>query len=113
MITDADGNYYFQNLVSGNYQVAFSDIPSHLVFTQQNTPGDNQNNTNSDANTSTGRSSVIALSASEVDMTIDAGLKPLYYGSVGTLVWHDENMDGLRTANEALIPGVTVTLYTH
>ena len=45
------GQYRFSNLIPGTYEVSFATIPSGVEFTVQNTPGDNGNNTNSDANT--------------------------------------------------------------
>jgi protocatechuate 3,4-dioxygenase beta subunit len=110
-ITDATGGYFFGNLVPGNYVVNFATIPANTMFTQQNTPGDNQNNTNSDANPATGNSASIALSAGETDLTIDAGVKPNLPGAVGDFVWNDLDSDGIQDANEPGIPGVVATLY--
>ncbi len=110
-ITDATGNYFFGNLAAGSYVVGFSTIPNNLVFTQQNTPGDNQNDTNSDANPATGLSSTIVLSAGETDLTIDAGVKPILPGAVGDFVWNDLNGNGIQDAGEPGIAGVLVTLY--
>jgi hypothetical protein len=110
-ITDEKGKYYFGNLTPGSYVVGFTTVPANLVYTQQNTPGDNQNNTNSDANPVTGKTAVIALVAGETDLTIDAGLKPNRDASVGDLVWNDLNGDGIQNANEPGIPGIIVTLY--
>lgn len=110
-ITDANGKYYFGNLTPGDYVVGFSTIPSNLTFTQQNTPGDNQDNTNSDANPVTGKTSVINLIAGETDLTIDAGLKPNIPASVGDYVWNDVDGDGVQDVNEPGVPGIIVTLY--
>jgi protocatechuate 3,4-dioxygenase beta subunit len=115
-ITDATGKYYFGNLIPGDYRVGFSTIPNDLIFTQQNTIGDNQNNTNSDAvpatiTSSTAITGTINLVAGETDLTVDAGLKPIDYASVGNFVWNDLNGDGKQDANEPGVPGVLVTLY--
>jgi len=110
-ITDASGRYYFGNLVAGSYVANFGTLPGSLVFTKQNTPGDNQNNTNSDANPATGNTASIALSAGESDMTVDAGVSPALPGSVGDYVWHDINRNGVQDATEVGIAGVVVTLY--
>jgi hypothetical protein len=110
-ITDATGKYFFGNLTAGNYVVGFSSIPSNLSFTQQNTPGDNGNNTNSDADPTTGKTAVIALSAGETDLTIDAGLKPDNFASVGDYVWNDLNTDGIQNTIEPGVSGILVTLY--
>ncbi|MEN9548029.1 MAG: hypothetical protein RIR12_620 [Bacteroidota bacterium] len=114
MITDQNGAYLFSNLMPGTYQVEFSTIPSGLSYTQQNSPGDNQNNTNSDAvpvvgNTTLGRTANIALAIGEVDLTIDAGLfKPR--AVIGNYVWADIDSDGIQDAGEPGAGAVTVSL---
>jgi hypothetical protein len=110
-ITDDMGKYYFGNLIPGSYVVGFSTIPANLGYTLQNTPGDNGNNTNSDADPATGKTAVIALAAGETDLTIDAGLKPSIPASVGNFVWNDLDGDGIQDANEPGVPGILVTLY--
>lgn len=110
-ITDANGRYLFPNLIAGTYVVGFSTIPAGLQFTQQNTPGDNQLNTNSDASPSTGKTSVITLTAAETDLTIDAGLRSARTATVGDYVWSDLDGDGVQGANEPGIGGIVVTMY--
>ncbi len=110
-ITDADGKYFFGNLLPATYIVGFSTLPSGLVFTTQNTPGDNSDNTNSDAIPATGKTAAIVLSAGETDLTIDAGLTPVKDASVGNLVWNDKNGNGVQDANEPGVPGILVTLF--
>jgi protocatechuate 3,4-dioxygenase beta subunit len=114
MVTDQNGGYLFTNLEPGTYQTEFSTIPGGLSFTKQNTPGDNADNTNSDAiptagNPSIGRTGNIVLTAGEVDVTIDAGLfKPR--AVIGNYVWADTNSDGIQQATEPAAPGISVTL---
>lgn len=110
-ITDQNGKYLFPNLNAGSYVVGFSTIPGSLQFTQQNTPGDNGNNTNSDADPVTGKSAVIVLSAGETDLTIDAGVRPAPTATVGDYVWADLNSDGIQDPNEPGIGGMIATLY--
>ena len=110
-ITDQNGKYLFSNLVAGSYVVGFSTIPGSLEFTQQNTPGDNGNNTNSDANPITGKSSIIVLSAAEVDLTIDAGIRAKPVATVGDYVWSDLDANGIQDPGEPGIGGIVVTLY--
>jgi protocatechuate 3,4-dioxygenase beta subunit len=110
--TDAYGHYLFSDLPDGSYSVGFT-APANYVFTQQNTPGDNANNTNSDANPATGRTSLFALAGGESDLTADAGIylpQPVT-ASLGDRVWRDDNKDGLQTPGEVGVAGVTVTLY--
>ena len=114
MITDQNGLYFFANLIPGTYQAEFSTIPAGLSFTKQNTPGDNGDNTNSDAvpvtgNTSVGRTGNVVLIAGETDLTIDAGLfKPR--AVIGNYVWADTNNNGLQDVGEPGLAGVLVTL---
>jgi SdrD B-like domain/Secretion system C-terminal sorting domain len=112
-ITDANGNYLFPNLIGGNYQVGFTTIPAGMQFTQQNAAGDNQDNTNSDANPITGLSSLIVLGNSEVDLTVDAGIRRTPVATVGNLVWDDLNGDGIQDLGEPGIPGVIAILYNN
>ncbi len=110
--TDAYGLYLFSNLPDGSYSVGFT-APANYVFTQQNTPGDNANNTNSDADPATGRTSLFALAGGESDLTADAGIyvpQPVT-ASLGDRVWRDDNKNGLQDAGEVGVAGVTVTLY--
>jgi SdrD B-like domain/Secretion system C-terminal sorting domain len=113
-ITDQNGKYLFANLNAGTYVVGFSTLPVGKEFTQQNTPGDNQNNTNSDAaptGANIGKTSQIVLSAGEVDLTVDAGIRSTPKATVGNRVWDDVNGDGLQTPGEPGIAGVIATLY--
>jgi uncharacterized repeat protein (TIGR01451 family)/fimbrial isopeptide formation D2 family protein len=117
--TDADGFYSFTNLLAGvTYQVQFVK-PADTVFTTQNVSGDSSNDpstdvTDSDADVATGLVTVVApvtganSATSPDNPSIDAGLVELV--SVGNYVWLDVNRDGLQTAGEAPVAGVTVNL---
>lgn len=114
MITDQNGLYLFSNLVAGTYEVEFSTIPGGTIFTQRNTPGDNADNTNSDAVPQTGTTTVarttgIVLTAGETDFSIDAGIfKPR--AVIGNYVWVDSNNDGVQQASEPAASGILVSL---
>jgi len=110
-ITDQTEKYLFPNFSSGIYVVASGTIPGSLEFTQQNTPGDNGNNTNSDAGTVTGKTAIIALSNGEADLTIDAGIRPKPTATVGDYVWSDLDSDGIQDTDEPGIGGMVATLY--
>ncbi len=117
--TDANGFYSFTNLLAGvTYQVQFVK-PADTVFTTQNVSGDSSNDpstdaTDSDADVATGLVTVVApvtganSATSPDNPSIDAGLVELV--SVGNYVWLDVNRDGLQTAGEAPVAGVTVNL---
>jgi len=121
-ITDAFGNYLFDNLTptvqttqnsidSTSYNVRFT-LPANYQFTTQSSPGDNSNNTNSDANIYTGRTSSYNLVAGESDLTVDAGIifNSTTTASVGDYVWFDTNSDDNQDAGEPGVSGVTVSL---
>lgn len=127
-VTDAYGNYLFDNLTptvqtnattiaQTSYNVKFTP-PAKYTFTVSNTPGDNGDNTNSDANPSQssasyGRTGGYNLTAGEAERTADAGLifpQP-QFASIGDRVWIDANVNGTQDAGEVGVSGVAVTLY--
>lgn len=109
--TDEFGYYIFNNLNPGDYVVGFSTLPSGYVFAPQNNAGDD--NEDSDADITTGKTAVINLSAGEKDMSVDAGIfnNALPTAALGNYVWYDANYNGIQDPNEAGAQGVTVTLY--
>ncbi|MBL7771686.1 MAG: T9SS type A sorting domain-containing protein [Chitinophagaceae bacterium] len=110
-ITNVFGNYIFNELNPGSYMVGFSNIPVGFVFT---TTSGTDSYTNSDANTSTGKTTLITLSAGQLDMTWDAGIYTSSISltnSLGDYVWYDDDKDGVQDASELGVPGVVVTLY--
>lgn len=122
-VTDAYGNYLFDNLTPTNqassttinqtsYNIGFT-LPANYQFTLASSPGDNGNNTNSDANAYTGRTGGYNLIGGEFDPTADAGIVFNQTGraSVGDYVWFDTNSDDDQDAGEPGVSGVTVTLY--
>lgn len=111
--TNAQGEYLFVNLTPGTYRVQFSNIPSGLSFT---TPDQGGNDAlDSDVNTATGVTNSVTLVAGQNFIDLDAGLQPRIpagLGSLGDRVFVDLNNDGLQTAGEPGVPGVTVQLYS-
>jgi protocatechuate 3,4-dioxygenase beta subunit len=112
-VTDAHGNYIFNNLPAGNYQVGFENLPADYVFV---TPGAGTDSTlDSDVSPGTGLTGIIPLGNGEVNLTVDAGITNQNTGSgtasLGDRVWNDANQDGIQDPNELGVPGVTVTLY--
>jgi LPXTG-site transpeptidase (sortase) family protein len=80
--------------------------PSGFVFSPQNQGANDA--TDSDADTTTGRTVTTTLTAGENDLTWDAGLYQL--ASLGDFVWNDLNADGIQDAGEPGLPNVTVNL---
>ena len=114
--TDADGNYTFTRLPMGSYKVevvpgdAKVDGADVNLSDYKQTYGYGSSTKRSEA----GKGKLVtptaielttaAPNATEVDF---AFVKP---ASVGNFVWFDANKNGLQDADEAGVPGVTVTL---
>jgi SdrD B-like domain len=107
--TDQNGNYIFTDLAAGNYTVGFSNLPAGFTFTTQ---GAGTAATGSDANPATGRTGTISLGAGQVNLDVDAGIRPIAAGtaSLGNKVWYDLNNNGLQDAGETGVQNVTVEL---
>ena len=104
--TNSSGTYAFTNLNAGAYEVEFI-APTGDQFTTQGV-GTNPA-INSSANTTTGITSPVTLTAGQVDNNVNAGLEtPL--AALGDYVWLDLNDNGLQTAGEPGVAGVTVDL---
>ena len=106
--TDSDGNYLFEDIIPGNYQLSFdiSNLPVGCDFTIPNAT-DDANDSDVDGD---GLISCFELAPYEIDLDQDAGLVPLLV-NIGDFVWHDENGDGIQNSGEPGIPGVQVILY--
>jgi hypothetical protein len=109
-VTDQNGRYFFSNLNPGTYTVGFSTTPGKLVFTLKDVvaAGDAAD---SDVDPATGKTGSYTLVAGQVNLTVDAGLKPVIPASVGDFVWFDYDRDGIQDAGEPGVPGVIATLY--
>ncbi len=113
MLTDPLGNYVFTGLPAGNYVVCFADIPSGFTISPKNVDSEGLNGIrNSDVNVATQKTDVIPLGTGEDNMNIDMGIAPpAGTASLGNCVWYDLNNDGLQTAGEPGVQGITVRLY--
>ncbi|MCB9262903.1 MAG: carboxypeptidase regulatory-like domain-containing protein [Flavobacteriales bacterium] len=109
--TSGLGYYIFNELAAEDYfiQVVSSTLPSGYTFVTQNAGSDDK--VDSDVNTSTGKTSVIALEEGEDDMSHDAGIYKANVASLGNYVWFDIDQDGYQDADEPGAPGVTAKLY--
>src|SRR5205807_652189 len=105
--TGASGAYQFSGLVPGSYTVQVDTTSAALagyVPTTVNAAGSTAA-TDSNANPST----TAPLTSGGSDLTLDFGYyKPV---TVGDLVWHDTNGNGIQDSGEPGIAGVTVKLY--
>jgi fimbrial isopeptide formation D2 family protein/uncharacterized repeat protein (TIGR01451 family) len=104
-VTDASGNYLFDNLRPGTYSVQFT--PSAATpFTKANIGGNNA--IDSDANATTGKTETVTLLSGGEDYSLDAGVyRP---ATIGDRVFEDMNGNGQQDAGEPGLAGATVRL---
>lgn len=108
-VTNATGNYIFENLKRGIYWLEFI-APNSVVrwiFSPQYQGEDGT--TNSDANAD-GIAGPICLKCDDSQLDWDTGLYML--AAVGNRVWDDINRNGLQDPTEPGVSGVTVNLWT-
>ncbi len=107
-ITDANGEYLFQNLSPSEYYIVFSSAPAGFTLTQQHQGLDGSSD--SDANThqdSLGRTPNFFVGVGLIEEGIDAGYTA---AGVGDFIWDDLNSNDDQDFGEPGIPGVTVEL---
>ena len=108
--TDDAGAYAFDGLMPGDYQLAVN-LPEGRVVVE---PGDDRLTTGenisvmTDCNARSARSDVFTLQMSRDLMQMDIGA--VLPGSLGDLVWLDENGNGLQDTGDGGIPGVKIEL---
>ena len=102
------GAYEFAGVCAGEYvvQIDESTLPEGLVPSPCNVGDDDA----VDNDCSPAR--VVLLEDDSMDPTIDFGFNTPCTGSIGDLVWHDLNRNGLQDPDEPGIPGVGLTLRT-
>jgi protocatechuate 3,4-dioxygenase beta subunit len=104
-VTAGDGSYSFTNLAPGDYQLTFS-TPTGFTPSEPDQGGNDA--LDSDADTSTGQTTVTGLESGETDDSWDAGF---YQGAtIGDTVWEDTNGNGIQDAGEPGIANVVVEL---
>ncbi len=107
--TDTHGRYHFNNLLPGEYVVAFEVPTGYSVTLAKQGSSDAFD---SDINPTTLRTEVISLTSGERKPTLDIGLylstEPV---SIGNSVWYDTNQNGIQDSGETGVPGVTVQLH--
>ncbi|KQQ40375.1 hypothetical protein ASF61_06315 [Duganella sp. Leaf126] len=104
-VTDAYGQYLFNDVGPGKYSVKF-DAPDGYLFTKQNQGYYDSFDSDADAN---GLVAQFSLASGVIDRTHDAGL--IKASSIGDRVWEDSNYNGVQDAGEKGVDGVTVKLY--
>lgn len=103
-VTSASGNYNFTNLVPSSYTIRFTK-PAGYEFTTPLTGGAAvDSNPDSDGSTA-----VVTVTSGQTDNSVDAGLyRPV---SIGSIVWEDDDHNGIRDSGENGLAGITVNLY--
>lgn len=101
--TDANGKYQFTTLDPGFY---FIRVVNNGDYKMTN-PLVGNNTKDSNLNAS-GQSDIVFLQSGEVNLDIDGGM---YMATLGDLVWHDKNANGVQDSGEPGIKNVTVKLY--
>ncbi len=104
----APGSYTVGPLPTGDYVVAFSNLPPGATFSPANQG--KVAATMSSVDPATGRSAVVHLVPGQVNDAVNAG----WHGvpmAIGDLVWNDANDNGIVDAGEVGVDGVTVRLF--
>jgi hypothetical protein len=104
--TDLNGNYLFDNLPAGTYTVGVGATPGRSISPRG---AGSDSALDSDIDRATRRSNPITLAIGEDRRDIDIGLYQL--AAVGSLVWLDRDLDGIREADEPGIGGIEVRCY--
>ncbi|NOK83600.1 MAG: hypothetical protein GFH27_549305n176 [Chloroflexi bacterium AL-W] len=96
--TDTNGNYLFDNLPAGDFQVDVNTgtLPTGLTTETYDLDGGLDSTTDTD------------LTAGQDRVDVDFGY--MGTGSIGDTVWYDINGDGVQDVGEPGIPGITVRL---
>jgi hypothetical protein len=119
--TNALGEYIFDNLDAGTYQVGFSNLPAGYTLTTKDVgTNDNVDSDGNPLNTAvagnpavagTSFTALIPLAQGEDNLSVDLGLTPpANTNTLGNKVWFDLNANGLQDA-EPGVAGVVVTLF--
>ncbi|MEJ6402773.1 SdrD B-like domain-containing protein, partial [Yoonia sp. 2307UL14-13] len=109
--TDAQGNYLFEDLDAGDYQVVFTN-PGDLAFVAPNVGGDDGIDSDAtDNGDGTATTTPISVGSGDDIRDVDAGLADPGTAAIGDTVFIDENGNGVFDDGEATRAGVGVTLF--
>lgn len=109
IFTDAFGNYSFDNLLIGEYQIVFGDI-ENLIFVAPNIGDDPTLDSDVTNENGLGSTKSLFLTDELGFQNIDAGFVTNVANITG-IVWCDENRDGIRQTGESQISDQEVVLY--
>ncbi len=106
-VTDTNGLYLFADLNPGSYYVKF-ELPNGYLFTLKDATDDERD---SDADISTGKTVCTTLVSGEDDLSWDAGIyQEVCNSKIGDYVWHDKNVNGIQDIDEKGIKDVLIEL---
>lgn len=106
-LTNASGDYLFDNVIAGKYYVQFIK-PAQYEYTFANT-GDDNLDSDVTGSKGLGTTAVFDLTPGENNISIDAGL--YICSQVGNKVWYDTNKNDVMDTNEHGINGLRVNLW--
>ena len=108
---DDNGEYLFEYLVEGQYQVYF-DFPDGYQAAEGNQGTNDELDSDvsleMSADLNTGYTEVIDLPANTISLHWDGGARQ--YGTIGDYVWVDSDKDGIQDQGEQPVEGITVYL---
>jgi hypothetical protein len=105
-VSGPNGAYLFSGLCAGSYTVQLdtATLPTGFVPSAVLQGGDSTRDSNPNAAT------IVLSSGTSTDRTVDFGYNSPCSGSLGDLVWHDTNRNGIQDPGEPGLNGVTVNL---
>ena len=106
--TDVNGKYLFTNLTPGAYSVQFV-APTGYGLTAKDANNNGSDSTDSDADQTSGKTTLYSLNSGDSNLTVDAGLVTCQV-KLGDRVWIDTNNNGVQDAGEKGLAGVKVAL---
>ncbi len=101
-----DGSYIFEGIVTGNYYLSV-EIPNGYILSTLDEVGQFGNDLGSINGPAT--TADIFVNPGENLNTIDLALTQ--YGSIEGLTWNDKNVDGIRQADDEVLPEVSIDLF--
>ena len=112
-ITNAQGKYLFDSLLTNTYKIKFA-IPTGKEVSIKGAGSDKTKDNDSNPDGTTDAISInTSLGINDIgrnNTTIDAGFKASY-GSIGDFIWNDSNNNGLQDTGEAGVSGIIIELY--
>lgn len=107
-VTNIDGQYEFC-VSPGTYYIEFIKPYGLYEYVSANVGDNEQIDSDVDGSFGEGTTSSFKVTNDETTNGVSAGLNSEDF--VGTMVWLDQNRDGVRQITEPGIPGITVELY--